>query len=429
MFTITLPRAPLVALWALERAGFPAYVVGGSLRDALMNQTPHDWDVTTAALPEAMLDIFGAADLTTIPTGLQHGTVTVLVDHEPVECTTYRLDGDYSDARHPDSVHFTDRISDDLCRRDFTVNAMACRLPALREMAAPPDELTVRENEVELLDLHGGRADLDARILRCVGDPKTRLTEDALRILRGVRFSVQLDFAVDPETEVALAATAAGLAKISVERIAAELVRMLACPAPSRGLALMSRTGLWKYVLPEARVSERPYFSSENDLFLAVDSLPCAPELRLSLLLSGGSSETARAACRRLKLSNAMTDAVTDAVEVLALPLPTTEPALRRAMAHFGDRYEDGLTLLAVCHPDRKEACDTALATVRAIRLRGDCLTLASLALDGRALMDELGLRGRAVGEALHALLDAVLDDPSCNDRDTLLALARERMG
>ena len=426
MFTIPLPPAPLTTLWVLERAGFPAYIVGGCLRDALMDRTPHDWDVTTAALPDQMLEIFRAAGLSTIPTGLQHGTVTVLVDHCPVECTTYRLDGDYTDARHPDSVRFTDRIADDLCRRDFTFNAMACRLPALREMDAAPDGLTVYEDEVELLDLHGGRADLAARVLRCVGDPQTRFTEDALRILRGVRFSVQLGFAVDGETEQALAATASGLGRISVERIAAELTRMLDCPAPSRGLMLMSRTGLWSYVLPEVDLSKKPYFTSENDLYLAADALPCDHALRLALLLSGRTPEEARAACRRLKLSNELTDAVSDLVAITSLPLPADEPALRRSMARFGDRFERGLALFAVCHSDQREVCEATLATARVIRARGDCLALSTLAVDGRDLMDALGLRGRQVGATLHALLDAVLDDPKRNDREALLALARQ---
>lgn len=426
MFTLTIPPAPLAALWSLERAGFPAYIVGGCLRDALMGREPHDWDVTTAALPDQMMQIFRAAGLSTVPTGLQHGTVTAIVDHCPVECTTYRLDGDYTDARHPDRVQFTDRISDDLCRRDFTVNAMACRLPVLRDMNEPPTALTVREDEVELVDLHGGRKDLAARVLRCVGDPKTRLSEDALRILRGVRFSVQLGFEVDGATEDALRATAAGLARISVERVAAELTRMLDCPAPSRGLALMRKTGLWSFVLPEAILSENPCFTSENDLFSAVDSLPACAEDRLALLLSGGTPETARAACRRLKLSNDMTGTVSQLVETVALPLPTTEPALRRAMAHFGDRFERGLAVGAVCHPDQKDAYAAALATTRAIRARGDCLALSDLAVDGRVLMSELGLRGTQVGKTLHALLEAVLDDPSRNDRQALLALARQ---
>jgi tRNA nucleotidyltransferase (CCA-adding enzyme) len=302
---------------------------------------------------------------------------------------------------------------------------MACRLPVLREMDEAPDALTVREDEVELLDLHGGRADLAARLLRCVGDPKTRFSEDALRILRGVRFSVQLGFDVDGATEDALAATASGLAKISVERIAAELTRMLDCPTPSRGLALMRRTGLYPYVLPEVDLSKNPYFTSEKDYYLAADALPCDHERRLALLLSGLAPEDARAVCRRLKMSNEATDAVTDYVAIAALPLPADEPSLRRSMARFGERFERGLALFAVCHPDQRGACEGTLATARTIRTRGDCLALSSLAVGGRDLMDELGLRGRRVGEVLHALLEAVLDDPARNDRETLLDIAR----
>lgn len=429
--SVAIPRQALRALWLLETNGFPAYIVGGSLRDALLGLPPHDWDVTTPALPDQMMEIFTAAGHATIPTGMAHGTVTVLVDHSPVECTTYRLDGDYTDARHPDSVRFTDRISDDLARRDFTVNAMACRLPHIAKWDAKDPRLsegmTLSVEELDVVDLYGGRADLHAHIIRCVGDPVTRLTEDALRILRGVRFCVQLSSTPDPATEAALHTCRGGLARISVERIAAELISLLTCGRPAaEGLSLMSRTGLWEYVLPEFKNNNiTKYFKNESELFFALDRLPSDAALRLSLLLSGTDEAAAKQACRRLKLSNRLTDAVSAMVGSLDLSCPATEADVRRRMVRLGEHAEGALTLGRMCRPDRAADYEKALDRMKVIGARGDCLTLRDLAVDGKTLMDELGLGGRAVGAMLATLLDAVLDDPALNDRATLLSLAR----
>ena len=431
MTPITIPYQALRALWLLEQNNFPAYIVGGSLRDALLGIPPHDWDVTTPARPEQMMDIFTAAGYPTIPTGMAHGTVTVLIDHTPIECTTYRLDGDYTDARHPDSVRFTDRIADDLARRDFTVNAMACRLPHIANLNIEAPELsrgiTLSTDDLELVDLYGGRDDLQGGVIRCVGDPATRLTEDALRILRGVRFCVQLGFSPDPATEQALFDCRAGLSRISAERIAAELVSTLSCGSPAaKGLSLMSRASLWDYVLPEVKNSNiTKYFVTEKSLFAALDCLPSDASLRLSLLLCGTDEEGARAACRRLKLSNKMTEAVTTYVAALTLDCPVTEADVRRCLAALGEYAEGALTLSKACHSDQKEEYQAALALAGIIRARGDCLRISELALDGKVLMEEMGLRGREVGEMLSRLLEAVLEDPSVNERQRLLALAK----
>ena len=431
MTPITIPYQALRALWLLEKNNFPAYIVGGSLRDALLGIPPHDWDITTPAHPNQMMDVFAAAGYPTIPTGMAHGTVTVLVDHTPIECTTYRLDGDYTDARHPDSVRFTDRIADDLARRDFTVNAMACRLPHIANLTMDAPELsagmTLSLDDLELVDLYGGRDDLRNGIIRCVGDPTTRLTEDALRILRGVRFCVQLGFDPDPATEQALFDCRAGLSRISAERIAAELVSTLSCGRPAaKGLALMSRTSLWEHVLPEFNNSNITiYFDIEKSLFAALDCLPNDASLRLALLLCGAGEAGARAACRRLKLSNKMTEAVATYVAALALDCPLTEADVRRYLAALGEYAEGALTLSGVCHSDQKESYQAALLLAENIRARGDCLRISELALDGKVLMEEMGLRGREVGETLSRLLEAVLEEPSANERQTLLNLAK----
>ncbi len=427
---ITIPNQIIRALWLLEKEGFPAYIVGGSLRDALLGNQPHDWDITTPALPDKMLGIFTAAGYTTIPTGIAHGTVTVLIEHTPIECTTYRIDGEYTDARHPDEVRFTDRIADDLARRDFTVNAMACRLPHIAKWSGTEPAfscgVTVSVDELEIVDLYGGREDLRRGIIRCVGDPSTRLTEDALRILRGVRFCVQLGFAPDPATEQALLDCRDGLAHISVERIATELIRTLESPGPcADGLLLMSRTRLWKYVLPEIENGNiSKYFKSQKMLLHAVDRLPCDATKRIALLLCGAGEIGAKAACRRLKLSNRLTEAVTAYVGAIDRPCPATEPETRRYMAELEEYAEGALFVAAACHADEKETYEAALKRVAVIHARGDCLAICDLAVDGQTLMHELGLRGREVGEMLAKLLDVVLEDETKNEKEILLQIA-----
>lgn len=433
MKPITIPSEVLKTLFALEKEGFPAYIVGGSLRDALLGNQPHDWDVTTPALPDQMLQIFTSAGYTTIPTGVAHGTVTVLIDHTPVECTTYRIDGDYTDARHPDKVQFTDRIADDLARRDFTVNAMACRLPYIAKWdetnPAFESGLTVPVDELEIVDLYGGRQDLATGVIRCVGDPATRLREDALRILRGVRFCVQLGFTPDAATKEALYQCREGLSRISAERIASELTRTLSCDdSCADGLCLMSQTGLWKYVLPEAENSNiSKYFETRKELFEAVDRLPCDAVMRLALLLCGTDANGAGAACHRLKLSHKMTDAIVAYVDAIDRPCPATDTGARRYMADLGGYTEGALMVAAACHSKQKTDYEAAHERCDMIRARGDCLSIADLAVNGKMLMDELGLRGREIGLVLERLLDAVLEEPSLNEKTTLLRLASKK--
>ena len=203
----------------IEDAGHEAFAVGGSLRDALLGIPPHDWDVTTSALPDTVASLF--PDKHVIPTGLQHGTVTVVADGDPIEITTYRVDGEYTDSRRPDAVRFTTSIEDDLSRRDFTVNAMAYS--------------DVRG----LVDLFGGRADLEGKIIRAVGDPEKRFTEDALRIMRAFRFSAQLDFEIEKDTLEAALKLRKRLKNIAKERIGSEFMRLLSSSAASRSLTLM----------------------------------------------------------------------------------------------------------------------------------------------------------------------------------------------
>ena len=265
-------------------AGVGAYPVGGCVRDALMGRTPHDWDIAVTCPPDRTVALCAAAGLRTVPTGIAHGTVTVLVPapaggRMPVECTTCRTETGYSDGRHPDSVAFSDRIQDDLSRRDFTVNAMA----AERDAAG----------HFRVLDLFGGLDDLAGRIIRCVDDPERRLREDALRVLRGVRFSVRLGFEPEPDTRAALIRCAPELAHISGERVREELRGILTSPDPDRGVAMLYRLGLAPYVLP--RPSGAAESLAQRGGFARLDGFPS----RLAAVRAGSGGGSAAAPALR----------------------------------------------------------------------------------------------------------------------------------
>ena len=226
--TINIPQKAAQILRTLNAAGYEAYVVGGCVRDSMLNRVPGDWDITTSALPEQVKELFHR----TVDTGIQHGTVTVMMDKEGFEVTTYRVDGEYHDGRHPDAVTFTRSLEEDLKRRDFTINAMAYH------------------PEHGLVDLFGGMEDIDQKIIRCVGNPVERFTEDALRMLRAVRFSAQLGFTVEENTKAALARMAGNLEHVSAERIQTELVKLLVSDHPDY-LRTAWETGLTREFLPE----------------------------------------------------------------------------------------------------------------------------------------------------------------------------------
>ena len=392
-------------------AGVGAYPVGGCVRDALMGRTPHDWDIAVTCPPDRTVALCAAAGLRTVPTGIAHGTVTVLVPapaggRMPVECTTCRTETGYSDGRHPDSVAFSDRIQDDLSRRDFTVNAMA----AERDAAG----------HFRVLDLFGGLDDLAGRIIRCVDDPERRLREDALRVLRGVRFSVRLGFEPEPDTRAALIRCAPELAHISGERVREELRGILTTPDPDRGVAMLYRLGLAPYVLP--RPSGAAESLAQRGGFARLDGFPS----RLAALLWGLSEPDLEADLRRLRLSGEETQrvrarlALSGELPGAALPLPE---AARRLRARLG---EDALPALAV----RQGYAAVPAGLADAVRRSADAddpVTLKQLALHGSHL-PALGVpAGRDTGRVLAFLLDSVLRDPSCNTPAALAALVRGR--
>ena len=366
------PPAVRGLLDLFAEAGIGAYPVGGCVRDALMDRVPHDWDIAVTCLPERTAELCADAGLRTVPTGLAHGTVTVLVPgadgvRMPVECTTCRTEGGYSDGRHPDSVAFSDSIRDDLSRRDFTVNAMAAERDGT--------------GHFRILDLFGGLDDLNGRIIRCVGDPELRLREDALRVLRGVRFSVKLGFDPEPFTRAALTRCAPGLSHISGERVREELRGILTSPDPDRGVALLYGLGLAPYVLP------------------------CPSAAAEGLAGRGGFARAEEYESR------------------LACLLWGLPEAARRLRSRLGGEALPALTVragYAAVPPGLPEA-------VRRSEAAGEPVTLRELALHGSDL-PPLGVpAGCAVGRTLNLLLDAVLLDPSLNTPASLAELVRKQ--
>ena len=382
-------------LAVLSAGGHRGYLVGGCLRDLLLGKTPHDFDLTTDATPDEMLALF--ADLRVIPTGLAHGTVTVLSGGRPVEITTHRRDGAYTDSRHPDSVTFTRQLREDLSRRDFTVNAMAW------------------SPETGLVDLFDGQKDLERGVIRAVGDPVLRFGEDALRILRCYRFAATLDFTVDGETARAARACREGLIHISAERIFAELQKLLVGKAAGKGLAGLFEADCLRYVffdtLPDLAVSDR----------LAL--LPADPALRLAALLHERSPEQVRGLCRRLRTPNAFADQAAGLLHALGEPLPTDPYTARRFVCRHFICHKEALTLSAVLFGrDVTAARDLCAAVLR----DRTAIDLHRLAVNGLDLQQKAGVRPADTAKMLAALQDAVWRDPTQNKKEALLALARE---
>ena len=426
----------------LTDAGYAAYVVGGCVRDALAGRTPHDYDVCTSARPEQVHEVF--AGHTVRDTGLQHGTVTVILDHEPFEITTFRVDGAYSDSRHPDSVAFTDDVSLDLARRDFTVNAMAYH------------------PKTGLVDPFGGQEDLQNGVLRCVGDSRERFTEDALRILRALRFAARFGYIIEPDTDTALRALAPALSKIAAERVKAELEGILL--APGAGDILRDYPGVLGVVLPEILPcvgfdQKNPHHRYDvwEHTWCAVDAAPSDPILRWTMLFHDlGKPQTfsldehgvghfyghARASAvladgimTRLRFSNAEREAVSELVRRHDGVIAPDKKAVRRILAKLGREQFD--RLLAVHRADNMaQAAELIaprlreLADIRAladeIERGGECTDARRLAVNGRDLLALGYTPGPTLGAELNALLERVLDDPALNEKNTLLRLAEE---
>lgn len=402
--TISFPLDPGAAalLTRLHAAGYAAYAVGGCVRDSLLGQTPHDWDLCTSATPEQVLELFGEAHC--IPTGLQHGTVTVKHGGELYEITTFRTEGAYSDGRHPDHVAFVPDVKEDLARRDFTINAMAYNA------------------EEGLIDPFGGQNDLAAGIVRAVGEPQRRFEEDALRILRLYRFAARFGFAIDPATGQAARALCRHLDCVSEERIAEELSRLLAAPAPGAYL----EAEVLAVIFPELDAEELP--ESRRILDALEPGMEHVP-VRLAALLCPLGEAGARAALRRLKCSNALTGTVATLVREAAAGMPGA--ALTLTARRFLSRYDlatitDLTALCSARHPEQAEAFAALQQEAARLVETNACCRINQLAVNGRDLMDA-GIRpGPGLRRVLDALLEQVLTGQLPNEKAALLAAAAQ---
>ena len=402
--TISFPLDPGAAalLTRLHAAGHAAYAVGGCVRDSLLGQTPHDWDLCTSATPEQVLELFGEAHC--IPTGLQHGTVTVKHGGELYEITTFRTEGAYSDGRHPDHVAFVPDVKEDLARRDFTINAMAYNA------------------EEGLIDPFGGQNDLAAGIVRAVGEPQRRFEEDALRILRLYRFAARFSFAIDPATGQAARALCRHLDCVSEERIAEELSRLLAAPAPGTYL----EAEVLAVIFPELDAAELP--ESRRILDALEPGMEHVP-VRLAALLCPLGEAGARAALKRLKCSNALTGTVATLVREAAAEMPGA--ALTLTARRFLSRYDlatitDLTALCSARHPEQAEAFAALQQEAARLVETNACCRINQLAVNGRDLMDA-GIRpGPGLRRVLDALLEQVLTGQLPNEKAALLAAAAQ---
>ena len=441
---IHIPTGARKIIARLEQHGYEAYIVGGCVRDSLMGKRPSDWDICTSARAEEMMALF--EDKRVIPTGIQHGTLTILAEDGAYEVTTFRIDGEYLDHRHPKSVAFTRELAEDLSRRDFTINAMAWH------------------PERGLIDLFGGVEDLRDRLVRAVGDPVQRFNEDGLRMLRMVRFATVLDFDYDPATYDAVRKQGHLLQYISKERIQVELNKILLAAHPARGLEDLYTLGMYPYIIPMmchtvgfAQRGGHHFLDVFEHSLLAVGVI--APELvlRLTMLLhdigkpfvwdsseslsydrfddhAAVSAKLAGKILRDLKYDNATRK---DVVELIAhhndilLPDPVN---VRRALARLGEVQTRRLVQVKVADliaHDLAGEREKILAlfaeisdVIDEVVARSDCTSVKALAIGGQDMM-ALGLSGRAIGQMLNAALELVLEKPEMNTRETLLNWVR----
>lgn len=384
-----IPEAAEEIIRQLNLAGYEAFVVGGCVRDTLLGRQPEDWDITTSAKPEQVKAIFGR----TIDTGILHGTVTIMKGKSGFEVTTYRIDGEYEDGRHPKSVEFTANLIEDLKRRDFTINAMAYSY------------------ETGLVDAFGGMEDLKQKRIRCVGRPEDRFTEDALRILRAVRFSAQLGFEIEPETKQAISAIAPNLIHVSKERVQVELTKLLLSTHPDY-IREVFETGISPYITPG--------FSHIPKERIAISSsLPAVKSLRWAAFLRLVEEKEAVRILRDLKMDNDTISKTGTLVKWWDKQIPADPPQIRRIMSQMTPELYDYLILLkqSVGTEDLAEV----VRLTSEIRAAGDCISLKTMALTGKDLIESGMKPGRQLGETLNRLFDQVLEHPEYNYREYLL--------
>lgn len=411
---IQIPSHVEYIIGKLNQNGYEAFAVGGCVRDTLLGRTPGDWDITTSARPEQVKALFRR----TIDTGIQHGTVTVMLERTGYEVTTYRIDGEYEDGRHPRQVEFTSDLLEDLKRRDFTINAMAY------------------SHETGIVDAFGGMEDLEKRVIRCVGEPMERFEEDALRILRAIRFSAQLDFSIEEKTREAITRIAPNLAKVSRERVQMELTKLLCSDHPEQ-ICQVYETGISRYVseefscLPWEKAEISPALPKEKYVRWAAFLRCACPaeqdswQTDLSCEKAAGKNfceereKAVRAGgkiLRDLKLDNETIGRVKTLTSWCGEKLLPEAPSVRRAMSKMEPEVWDALVEL-------NQYGDEILCLTKEIRAAGDCLDLKHLAVNGRDLMSAGVRPGKDMGEILNRMLQEVLERPENNQKEILMSM------
>ncbi|MDE6530343.1 MAG: CCA tRNA nucleotidyltransferase [Lachnospiraceae bacterium] len=433
---IKLPQAVEEIIGQINDAGYEAYIVGGCVRDTLLHKEPNDWDITTSATPVQVKAIFKR----TIDTGIQHGTVTVMKRRQGYEVTTYRIDGTYEDARHPKEVIFTPDLREDLKRRDFTINAMAYH------------------PESGLVDPFDGRKDLEAHVIRCVGDPRERFSEDALRMMRAVRFAAQLDYKIEECTWEAIKELAPSIGKISAERIQTEMVKLLLSDHPEQFWSFY-QCGLTAYFLPEfdrmaATVQNNPHhcYTVGEHTMHGLSYIKAEQSLRLAMLLHDiakpvtkttdekgvdhfwghpeRGSKMAEEILRRLKFDNHTIAMVKGLVAYHDRRIEPVERAMRKALHQIGEEYFPALfevreaDVMAQSEYQKKEKLDAireGLRIYQKIKEEGQCISLKSLAVNGGDLIRAGIEPGQAIGVILEQMLQDVIGEPSHNTKEYLI--------
>lgn len=416
---------PYEAEWIIDNIrshGYEAFIVGGCVRDAVLGRIPGDWDITTSAKPEQVKEIFGK----TVDTGLKHGTVTIIKHGSGYEVTTYRIDGEYLDGRHPETVEFTPDLREDLKRRDFTINAMAY------------------SHETGIVDEFEGMEDLKRRVIRCVGCAKDRFTEDALRILRAVRFAAQLDFVIEDETYKAIAEIAPNLVHVSKERIQVELTKLLLSDHPEK-IWMVDATGIADYVtsgFPEVFERELERENSHNagenetpgtsgclvdgasrdalkECWIGLAALPADKSHRWAGFLRHMTAEQAVKILRGLKLDNDTIGNVKNMITAFQAPLAVDKVEIRRFLSRVTEYQFLGAMQLKKLDGDK--TVPGILRLFEEIKEAGDCVSLKQLAVNGGDLLAKGLEKGKQIGDGLMYLLNLVLEKPELNKKDILL--------
>lgn len=440
MVIIKLPKHVKYIIETLEQNGYEAYAVGGCVRDSILGREPNDWDITTSADPYEVKKLFSH----TIDTGLQHGTVTIMLEHVGYEVTTYRIDGDYEDSRHPKEVTFTKSLEEDLKRRDFTVNAMAYN------------------DRDGLIDLFHGMDDIQKKVIRCVGNAEERFTEDALRIMRAVRFSAQFGYEIELETKKAIVKLAPNLKNISAERIREELIKLLVSDHPDY-IRIAYETGITAQILPELDVcmetkQNTPHhkYTVGEHIIHSLTYVPGDKVLRLAMLMhdigkpycittdetgrdhfkghAEKSAEMAAVIMHRLKFDNDTLNRVKRLAKyhdwAISLSPPIKKATVRSMISRIGeDLFPDLFTigdadLLAQSDyfkAEKEEKQQLLKEMYREIMEQGDCLSIKNLAVSGNDLIEHGMKPGKELGQILQKMLEDVLKYPSSNNKEYLL--------